>query len=229
MCTYAPHASTRGVYRRYAGALVRRGVLVAFVAFWLCAAPASADWNGDYHADVLAVDPAGTLLMYRSNGAGGWILGRGEPIGSGWAFPGLMYAGDFSGDGRPDLLAIDANARMLMYRGNGAGGWVTGSGEPVGTGWSFPTVFAPGDFSGDGRPDVLAVDSTGRLLMYRGNGAGGWITGTAEPIGSGWSGFTAVLAGGDFSGDGHPDVLARFPDGRLLMYRGNGAGGWVTG
>ena len=28
--------------------------------------------------------------------------------------------------------------------------------------------------------------------MYRGNGAGGWATGTAEPVGSGWAGFTAL-------------------------------------
>ena len=43
--------------------------------------------------------------------------------------------------------------------------------------------------------------------MYRGNGTGGWVTGTAEPIGSGWGGFTALMAPGDFSGDGQPDVL----------------------
>jgi hypothetical protein len=65
--------------------------------------------------------------------------------------------------------------------------------------------------------------------MYRGNGAGGWVTGSAEPIGSGWQDFTALTGGGDFSGDGKPDVLARRPDGTLLLYRGNGAGGWVTG
>ena len=44
--------------------------------------------------------------------------------------------------------------------------------------------------------------------MYRGNGAGGFVTGMGEPIGSGWGPFTALLAPGDFSGDGKPDVLA---------------------
>jgi hypothetical protein len=203
--------------------------VAAIVGLGLCAAPARADWNGDYHGDVLATNSAGALLMYRGDGAGGWLTGSGEPIGSGWTFPKLIYPGDFSGDGNPDLLAIDADARLLMYRGNGAGGWVTGSGEPIGSGWSFPTVFSPGDFSGDGKPDLLAIDSDGRMLMYRGNGAGGWITGSAEVIGGGWGGFTAVFAGGDFSGDGKPDVLARQSDGTLLMYRGDGAGSWVVG
>ena len=65
--------------------------------------------------------------------------------------------------------------------------------------------------------------------MYRGDGDGGWLTGNGEQIGSGWESFSAIIPGGDFSGDGKPDVLAVHPDGRLLMYRGNGAGGWVTG
>jgi hypothetical protein len=78
-----------------------------------------------------------------------------------------------------------------MYRGNGAGGWVTGSAEPVGAGWqSFTALVGGGDFSGDGKPDVLARTSDGSLLLYRGNGAGGWITGAGERIGSGWGSLT---------------------------------------
>ena len=84
--------------------------MAAIVGLGLCAAPARADWNGDYHGDVLATNSAGALLMYRGNGSGGWITGHGEPIGSGWTFPKLIYPGDFSGDGKPDLLAVDAAA-----------------------------------------------------------------------------------------------------------------------
>ena len=119
---------------------------------------------------------------------------------------------------------------LLLYRGNGAGGWVTGKAEPVGSGWqSFTAVLPGGDFSGDGRPDVLARRGDGTLLMYRGDGAGGWITGTGEPIGTGWGPFTALASGGDFSGDGRADILARQSDGTLLLYRGNGTGGFVAG
>ena len=35
------------------------------------------------------------------------------------------------------------------------------------------------------------------------------MTGRGEPVGAGWAGFTALASGGDFSGDGKPDVLAR--------------------
>ena len=119
----------------------------------------------------------------------------------------MLPAGDFSGDGKPDLLARRPDGVLLLYRGNGAGGWVTGKGEPVGSGWqSFTAVLPGGDFSGDGRPDVLARRGDGTLLLYRGDGAGGWITGAGERIGTGWGPFTALASGGDFSGDGRADV-----------------------
>ena len=79
---------------------------------------------------------------------------------------------------------------------------------------------AHADWSGDGLADVLAVDSRERVLLYRGDGAGGWLTGTAEPIGTGWGVFTAVLSPGDFSGDDRPDLLVRRTGGALLMYPG---------
>jgi hypothetical protein len=190
----------------------------------------STEWSGDGRQDLLARQQDGTLLMYRGNGRGGFVTGTGEHLGGGWQnFTALLAPGDFNGDGRPDILARQSDGALLLYRGNGDSGF-TGTAVVVGGGWQgFTALLAPGDFSGDGNPDVLARAQDGTLLMYRGNGKGGWVTGSGEPIGSGWEGFTALAARGDFSGDGNPDVLARAPDGALLMYRGNGRGGWITG
>ncbi|MFE4470167.1 FG-GAP-like repeat-containing protein [Leifsonia sp. NPDC056824] len=82
------------------------------------------------------------------------------------------------------------------------------------------------DYSGDGHPDVLARNTAGALLEYRGDGAAGWLTPAAVQVGSGWNGMTAMVAPGDFDGDGHPDVLARDTTGTLWLYPGNGSGGW---
>ena len=192
---------------------------------------APGDWSGDGRPDLLARTSEGALLMYRGNDRGGFVTGQAETIGSGWQpFTALLTPRDFSGDGKRDLLARDADGLLFMYRGNGRGGFVTGQREQIGSGWGgFTALLAPGDWSGDGKPDLLARTSEGALLMYRGNGRGGFVTGQAETIGSGWQGFTALIAGGDFDGDGRQDILARDADGLLLMYRGNGRGGFITG
>jgi FG-GAP-like repeat len=189
------------------------------------------DFSGDNKPDLIVRRSDGRLLLYRGNGAGGFLTGMGEPIGSGWQnFSALFSPGDFSGDGKPDVLAAGSDGALLLYHGNGAGAWVTGVPTQIGAGWQqFDAILSGGDFSGDGKPDVIARQPGGGLFLYEGDGAGGWVTGVAKQIGSGWQQFTALAAGGDFSGDGKPDVLAQHPDGRLLLYEGNGAGAWVTG
>jgi hypothetical protein len=53
-------------------------------------------------------------------------------------------------------------------------------------GWNACTIRGPGDFSGDGRPDILARDAAGSLWLYPGNGTGGVTARTL--VGSGWAG-----------------------------------------
>jgi heme oxygenase len=204
-------------------------LVVAVACVCVGAAPARADWSGDGPADVLAVDTGGRLLMYRATATGRFAPGGGQPIGTGWgSFTALLAPGDWSGDGKPDLLARASDGRLLMYRGNGSGGFLNGHGEQIGSGWqSLIALLVPRDWNGDRKPDILARASDGRLLMYRGNGSGGFLQPTAQQIGSGWQGFTALLAPGDWNGDGKQDILSRASDGRLLMYRGNGSGGFL--
>ncbi len=74
--------------------------------------------------------------------------------------------------------------------------------------WITTTSFAtPGDMNGDNKPDLVAVDDTGKLRLYPGTGTGG--LGSMTIIGSGgWSG-ASVTHRGDWTGDGMEDVVAR--------------------
>jgi hypothetical protein len=51
-------------------------------------------------------------------------------------------------------------------------------------------LLAVGDFSGDGKADLLARDRSGRLWMYPGTGKG--TLGKRVQVGTGWSGMTAI-------------------------------------
>ena len=196
------------------------------------------DFSGDGRPDILARTPAGQLFLYRGDGAGVFANGGQYSIigGAGWeSFNELVSGGDFNGDGRSDLIARTHGGQLYMYKGNGAGAWLDGGAPTLigGAGWNtYDTLLMPGDFSGDGKPDLIGRTPAGQLLMYRGNGTGYWLDDGAVTLvgGAGWQVYDMLLAGGDFSGDRKPDILARTPDGRLFMYRGNGAGrSWTTG
>jgi hypothetical protein len=130
-----------------------------------------------------------------------------------WIYPGIFLVG-----GRPDL----------------------GPRFSFGSHWeNMDLVFSPGDFDGDGHPDVIARTKLGingsDLLLYRGTGAplvpGAAVFSGPTRIGTGWQGFTRVFSPGDLNGDGHPDVLgltssSATSSGALLLYMGDGKGGW---
>ena len=143
------------------------------------------DWDGDGHTDLLAtVKSDGSLRMYRGNGSGGFLGMR--VVGAGWApYDGLMMTGDFDRDGLPDFLARNtARGDLRLFRSNGSGGFTTT--RKVGTGWSvFTGLLGVGDWSGDGRSDVLARLKDGDLRMYRGSGTGGWLS-PHPTVGRGW-------------------------------------------
>jgi len=132
---------------------------------------------------------------------------------------------DFNSDGASDVLARSTSGTLLLYRGNGAGGWGMSTG--VGSGWNGMTaVVSPGDFDGDGHDDILARDSAGQLWLYPGDGVSSWYP--RRLVGAGWNGMRQIIAAHDFTGDGKPDILAVDSAGALKLYPGNGHGGWLA-
>ncbi|MFI0983818.1 VCBS repeat-containing protein [Streptomyces exfoliatus] len=147
-----------------------------------------------------------------------WIAPRG------WS-PRGTFRHDFTGDGRPDVLAQDAAGALWRYDGNGAGGLKAR--VKIGWGWTGYRFTVAGDLSADGIPDVVAQDTAGNLWRVDGNGAGGLRP--KVKIGWGWQGLKLSGVGdldtGALPADGFSDLLAIDGKGDLWLYGGDGRGG----
>src|SRR5688500_14473216 len=109
---------------------------------------------------------------------------------------------------------------MTMWRGHGT----TAAALSAGTGWQTLDVLTRGgDFTGDGREDVIAREAaTATLWLYPSTGAG---FGPRVRIGTGWGALQDITMAGDLTGDGRADVVAVQPaTGRLVLYPGRGTG-----
>ncbi|WP_203909803.1 FG-GAP-like repeat-containing protein [Rhizocola hellebori] len=186
------------------------------------------DFNGDGKPDVIARSTLnGNLYLFAGNGSGGFS-GRTE-MGWGWIDVDQVFSpGDFSGDGKPDVIyRRPSDNTLFMVRGNGTGGWVTGASEAIGWGWDGDIIFSPGDITGDGKVDVMyRRPSDNKMYYIRGNGAGSWIDGVSVAVDANlWNDRDIVFGKGDVTGDGKTDLYARVKaTGELRLYPGNGNG-----
>jgi hypothetical protein len=88
---------------------------------------------------------------------------------------------------------------------------------------SFGGLVAPGDWDGDGHPDILARRGD-YLYLERGNGKGGWLG--PRLISSGWAQFNLIAPAGKWTGRARPDLFARrASDGALFVVTNDGSGG----
>lgn len=118
----------------------------------------------------------------------------------GWRSVGL---GDFSGDGRLDVLfRDDATGRLQVWFMNGT--TILGSANlPYSTDLNWQ-VTAVSDFSGDGKPDLLFNHAvTGANVIWVMNGTAFVRQDRLPSSGLDWR----VVAAGDFNRDGDPDIL----------------------
>ncbi|WP_329443460.1 VCBS repeat-containing protein [Streptomyces sp. NBC_01426] len=172
---------------------------------------------------AVARDKAGVLWFYRMSGDGGIFKDR-LKLGAGWnAFNSLTGASDLTGDKNADLLARDTAGTMWLYPGTGNTAAPFGNRVKMGAGWNiFNSLVGGTDATGDGRPDLLARDTAGKLWLYPGTGVGATPFGPRAEIGTGWQIYNTVLAPGDLNSDGKADLVARDAAGGLWSYAGTG-------
>ncbi|MFJ4981063.1 trypsin-like serine protease [Streptomyces coeruleorubidus] len=136
----------------------------------------------------------------------------------------IITPGDVTGDYLPDLLSVDSAGVMWIYPGKGNGTFAPR--VKVGSGWNqYNSVRGKGDFTGDGKTDLIARSKTGgTIYLYKGTGTAGSGAFSSRVKVRTWSSTTynAFDATGDITGDGKADFLARTPGGTLYLYKGTG-------
>ena len=188
------------------------------------------DWNGDGVDDLMARDRrTGALYLYRGARGRGTYAPRVQ-IGTGFLpYDSMTAAGDVDGDGHPDLVIHDGDGKLRLYPGNGGTGFLSPS--VVGAGWwGINAVVGRSDWNGDGKDDLIGRRPDGTLWFYAGPGRKGAGYTRVGQAGSGWQGYSTLVAPGNWTPDGHPDLIGRkAADRTLWLSYGDGRGGIFGG
>ncbi|MEU2234609.1 VCBS repeat-containing protein [Streptomyces vietnamensis] len=126
--------------------------------------------GGGAAADIIARDSSGTLWLYLGYGNG--KLTSRYKVGTGWnIYNQIAGVGDLSGDGKADIVARDSGGVLWLYKGTGDYKAPFTGRTKIGSGWGgYNTLLGIGDLDWDGRSDLLARDTSGRLYRYSGTG-----------------------------------------------------------
>ncbi|MFB7073353.1 trypsin-like serine protease [Streptomyces sp. NPDC056290] len=185
------------------------------------------DFTNDGVADFMSVWGDGTLHLYRGKGDGTIVAGQTAITvgGSTWDSVKHMTAGDFTGDGIADLMAIWADGTLHLYRGRGDG--TIDQQVPItlgGNTWGTTKGLTAGDYNADGVTDLMAIWTDGTLHYYQGRNDATLAAQVPVTVGGDTWGTVLHLTSGDYNGDGVADLMAIWANGTLHSYTGKGNG-----
>ena len=184
---------------------------------------AFADFDGDGLLDV-AIPGVNRIEFLKGDGAGHFVSAA--TLTTSFK-PYFLTAGDVNGDGRVDLVAVQADqipaAVLTCFLSTGAFAFAPPRVTTVTTCCGVGSMTA-GDFDGDGRADLVIASGRGPVSVWHSAGDG---TFTLLPASlSSYSPQQPILA--DLDGDGLPEIIFRsfspFPPFPISVHKNDGGG-----
>ncbi|MFJ5938806.1 FG-GAP repeat domain-containing protein [Streptomyces sp. NPDC093071] len=179
--------------------------------------------TGGEAGDFVTRDKSGVLwIHYGAGPLSSEALTPRRKVGGGWnTYTELTGGSDLTGDGTPDLVAVDKAGDLYLYESTGTASAPFAPREKIGHGWGiYNQITATGNIGGEPAGDLIARDKDGKLWLYLGKGDGTFAPRT--PIGGGWGPYTDIVGIGDANGDGRPDLYARDTGNTSYFYAGTG-------
>src|SRR5205807_496559 len=178
--------------------------------------------NGDGRLDLAVVSHDGNVSVFSGNGDGTLQAPVNYAAGS---QPSFVAAGDFNGDGHPDLAVANSFSQgtvsVLLNTCGGCPAFDFTLPQAFDVG-SSPFSVAVGDFNSDGKRDLVVANSgSTNVSVLLGNGDGTFQAALNFSAGP----RPYWVASGDFNGDGKPDLaVADSGSTNVSVLLGNGNG-----
>ena len=196
------------------------------------------DLDGDGKLDIaVANDQANTVSVFHNTGSSGTISFASKVDFTSGNAPKNVAIDDLDGDGKPDIaIASNNSGSISILRNTSTSGSLTSSSfaskVDFSTG-SGPNDVAVGDIDGDGKPDIVAVNSgASNVSIFRNIATSGSITtssfATKVDFTTGTDPTAAII--GDLDANGKPElIVSNSTSNTVSVFRNTATSGTIDG